>query len=124
MGGELLGDQHGGADVLPRGADQHPGAAAQPPVDLAGQELAGLLQGAAGVEEAIHALPNLAVDVRQVPPAGSRRRLDFPWVLLIPYVDARTGHGFHHAVVLQLAVDLADRVAMQAGLHRQLARTG
>ena len=124
VGGELLGDQHGGADVLPRGADQHPGAAAQPPVDLTGQELPGRLQGAAAVQQAIHALPDLAVDVRKVPSTGTRRRLDFPRVLLISDVNARAGHGLHHAVVFQLPVDLADGVAMQAGLHRQLARTG
>jgi len=34
------------------------------------------------------------------------------------------GHGFHDAIGFQLAVDLADRVAVQSRLHRQLAGAG
>ena len=43
-GFQLFSDQHRGADVFSRCADQHAGAAAQPPVDLPGEQLPGQLQ--------------------------------------------------------------------------------
>ena len=122
MGRELFGDQHRGADVFAGGAHQHAGAAAQPPVDLAGEQVARLLQGAASVEQPVHALAHLAVDVRQVAAAGAGSRLDVARILLVAHIDAGARHGLDHAIVLQLPIHLADRVAVQAGLHRQLAR--
>ena len=123
-GFQFLGDQHGGADVLPRRADQHAGATAQPPVDLPGQQFPGLLQGAPCIQQAIHAFAHLAIEVGDAPIADVRRRLDFPWFLLVAHVDAGAGHRFHHAIGFQLAVHLADRVAVQSRLHRQLTGAG
>ena len=53
-----------------------------------------------------------------------RRRLDFPGLLLVAHVDAGAGHRFHHAIGFQLAIHLADRVAVQSRLHRQLPGAG
>ncbi len=50
----------------------------------------------------------------------ARDGLEFAGVLLVSYVDPGASHGFHDSVVFQLAVDLADCVAMQASLHGQL----
>ena len=46
-----------------RGCSPAPGAAAEPPVDLAGQQLPGLLQGAAGIEQAIHAFAHFPIQI-------------------------------------------------------------
>ena len=56
--------------------------------------------------------------------ARAAGRFDFPGFLLVAYIDARAGHGLDHTIVFQLAVDLADGVAVQARLHRQLAGAG
>ena len=114
---QLLGNQHRGADVFPWGRHQHPGAATQSPIHFPGQQFAGLLQGASGVEQAIDALPHLPINIGQGLAAQARRRLDFPWFLLVTHIDARSGHGFDDPIGLQLAIDLADGVAVQAGLH-------
>ena len=106
------------------GAHQHARAAAQAPVDFPGEQLTGLLQGAAGVEQAVDAATHLLVNVGADAVAWPAGGLDFPWFLLVAHIDARASHGFHHAVVFQLAIHLADGVAMQAGLHGQLTRTG
>ena len=103
-----------------RGADQHAGTAAQSPVDLPGQQFTGLLQGAAGIEQAVHTLAHFPIEIGDATVADVGRRLDFAGLLLVAHVDARAGHRFHHAVGLQLPVDLADRVAVQTRLHRQL----
>ena len=123
LGGEFFCDQHRGADVLPRRAYQHPGAAAQAPIDLAGEQIPRLLQRAACIQQTIDALAHFSIDIRQAAAPRAGRQLDIAGLLLIAHVDARTGHGLHHAIDLQLAVHLADRVAVQSGLHRQLART-
>ena len=121
IGGEFLSDQQRGADVLAGGGHQHPGAATQAPVDFVGEQFAGLLQGAAGIEQPIDALTHLPVDVGQALGTQSRRRLDLPGLLLIAHIDARARHRLDDAIGFQLAVDLADGVAMQTRLHRQLA---
>lgn len=102
------------------GAHQHPSAAAQAPVDLTGEQLAGLLQGAAGIEQPIHALPHLPVQVGHAAVADVGWRFDFPRLLLVAHIDTGARHGLHHPIRFQLAVYLADGVAMQAGLHGQL----
>jgi hypothetical protein len=76
------------------------------------------LQGAAGVEQAINALAHFPIDVGHGLAADARRRLDFAGLLLVAHINARAGHGLNHAIVFELAVDLADRVAVQARLHR------
>jgi len=75
-------------------------------------------------QEPIDAVAHLPVNIRQVTATGPRWWFDLPRILLIAHIDPGASHGFHHAIVLELAVDLADGVAMQSGLHRQLARTG
>ena len=131
--GGAPGDQHLGPgvaeglgatqpDTAGAAGHQHSGAAAQPPVDLTGEHLAGLLQGAAGVEQTVDAFAHFAVEVGDAAVTDVGRGADFARFLLIAHVDAGPGHRFHHTVGLQLAVDLADGVAMQSGLHRQLAR--
>ena len=82
------------------------------------------MQGAAGVEQAIDALAHFPIDVGHGFAANPWRGLDFAGLLLVAHVDARAGHGLDDTIVFELAVDLADRVAMQARLHGQLARTG
>ena len=64
------------------------GAAAQPPVDLPGEQLPGQLQGAASIQQTIHALTHFSVEIGYTPIADVRRRLDFPWLLLVAHVDA------------------------------------
>ena len=89
-----------------------------------GDQLTHLLERAAGIEQAIHALAHLPVDVGQDPAPGSRGRFQIPRFLAVSHVDPGACHRFHHTVVFQLAVDLADRVAMQSGLHGQLTGAG
>ena len=107
-----------------RGVLTSTGAAAQPPVDFPGEQFPGLLQGAARIQQTIHAFAHFSVEIGDAPIADVRRRLDFPGLLLVAHVDAGAGHGFHHAIVFQLAVHLADRVAVQSRLHRQLSGAG
>ena len=123
VGLEFFCDQHRSANVFSWGAHEHSGAAAQAPIDFTGEQFSGLLQGATRVEQAIHALAHLSIEIGDATIADMGRRSDFPWLLLIADVDPRTCHRFHHPIGFELAVHLADGVAMQAGLHRQLPRT-
>ena len=63
----------------------------------------------------------VAVDVGQRPAAGAAGGLEFARLLLVAYVDARTGHRLDHPIALELPIDLADGVAVQSRLHRELA---
>ena len=122
VGLQFLRNQHRGTNILARCAHEHPGPAAQPPVDLAGEQVTGLLQGAARIEQSIHTPAHFTVQIGDAAVAHVHRRADFPRLLLVAHINARASHGLDHAVGFQLAVDLADGVAVQSRLHGQLSR--
>ena len=83
-----------------------------------------MLQRAASVEQPVNAAAHLLVDVRTNAVARPTWCFHLTRFLLVPYIDAGTGHGLNDAIVLKLPIHLADGVAVQAGLHGQLTRAG